>query len=34
VGDDAPVTLRFSIKDYLEHQRWHFAQLASDGSTG
>ena len=27
VGDDAPVTLRFLIEDYLEHQRWHFAQL-------
>jgi hypothetical protein len=27
VGDDAPVTLRFLIEDYLAHQRWHFAQL-------
>jgi hypothetical protein len=27
VGDDAPVTLRFLIEDYLDHQRWHFAQL-------
>jgi hypothetical protein len=27
VGDDAPVTLRFLIEDYLTHQRWHFAQL-------
>lgn len=27
VGDGAPVTLRFLIEDYLEHQRWHFAQL-------
>jgi hypothetical protein len=28
VGDNAPVTLRFLIEDYLDHQRWHFAQLA------
>jgi hypothetical protein len=27
VGDGEPVTLRFLIEDYLEHQRWHFAQL-------
>jgi hypothetical protein len=27
VGDNAPVTLRFLIEDYLAHQRWHFAQL-------
>jgi len=27
VGDDAPVTLRFLIEDYLRHQRWHLAQL-------
>jgi hypothetical protein len=27
VGENAPVTLRFLIEDYLEHQRWHFAQL-------
>ena len=27
VGDDAPVTLRFLIEDYLKHQRWHFAQM-------
>jgi hypothetical protein len=30
VGDDAPVTLRFLIEDYLRHQRGHFAQLAAD----
>jgi hypothetical protein len=30
VGDDAPVTLRFLIDDYLRHQRWHFAQLAAE----
>jgi DinB superfamily len=29
VGDDAPVTLRFLIEDYLTHQRWHFKQLAA-----
>lgn len=29
VGDDAPVSLRFLIEDYLHHQRWHLAQLAS-----
>jgi hypothetical protein len=27
VGDNAPVTLRFLIEDYLVHQRWHLAQL-------
>jgi len=27
VGDDAAVTLRFLIEDYLRHQRWHFEQL-------
>jgi hypothetical protein len=27
VGDNGPVTLRFLIEDYLEHQRWHFSQL-------
>ena len=27
VGDNEPVTLRFLIEDYLDHQRWHFAQL-------
>ena len=27
VGDNAPVTLRFLIEDYLEHQRWHFGQM-------
>jgi hypothetical protein len=29
IGDKAPVTLRFLIEDYLEHQRWHLAQLAA-----
>jgi len=27
VGDDAAVTLRFLIEDYLKHQRWHFRQI-------
>jgi hypothetical protein len=27
VGDDAPVTLRFLIDDYVEHQKWHVKQL-------
>jgi len=30
VADDAPVTLRFLIEDYLRHQRLHFTQLAAD----
>jgi hypothetical protein len=33
VGDDAPVTLRFLIEDYIRHQRWHMAQLASGAAT-
>ena len=27
IGDNAPVTLRFLIEDYLAHQGWHLAQL-------
>lgn len=27
VGDEAPVTLRFLIEDYVSHQRWHLKQL-------
>lgn len=27
VGDDAPVTLRFLIEDYIAHQRWHLKQI-------
>src|ERR1700735_5338969 len=27
VGDDAPVTLRFLIEDYVHHQQHHFKQL-------
>jgi hypothetical protein len=29
IGDDAPVTLRFLIEDYVGHQRWHMKQLTS-----
>jgi hypothetical protein len=32
VGDDAPVSLRFLIEDYLAHQRWHLAQLKTGSS--
>jgi hypothetical protein len=31
VGENAPVSLRFLIEDYLRHQRWHFTQLNSSG---
>ena len=27
VGDDAPVSLRFLIEDYVAHQRWHLKQI-------
>jgi hypothetical protein len=27
LDDDAPVTLRFLIEDYIAHQRWHIAHL-------
>jgi hypothetical protein len=27
VGEDAAVTLRFLIEDYVAHQRWHLRQL-------
>jgi hypothetical protein len=33
VGDDAPVTLRFLIEDYLAHQRWHLAQMTGGAGT-
>jgi len=29
VGNDAPVTLRFLIEDYVSHQRWHLKQLTA-----
>jgi hypothetical protein len=34
VGDDAPVTLRFLIEDYLRHQRGHAEQLAGRAANG
>jgi hypothetical protein len=33
IGEDAPVTLRFLIEDYITHQRWHLGQIAS-GAAG
>jgi hypothetical protein len=27
LDEDPPVTLRFLIEDYTEHQRWHLAQI-------
>jgi len=27
IGDDAPITLRFLIEDYIAHQRWHLKQI-------
>jgi hypothetical protein len=30
VGDDAPVTLRFLIEDYLRHQRGHAKQISGE----
>ncbi len=29
VGEDAPVTLRFLIEDYVTHQKWHLGQITS-----
>ena len=29
VGNNAPVTLRFLIEDYLQHQHWHLAQIVA-----
>lgn len=34
LGDEAPVTLRYLIEDYLTHQRWHFRQLTDRVATG
>lgn len=31
VGDNAPVSLRFLIEDYVAHQRWHLKQLLAAG---
>ncbi len=33
VGDDAPVTLRFLIEDYIRHQYWHLRQLTAGIAT-
>lgn len=30
VGDEAPVTLRFLIEDYVRHQRWHLKQITAN----
>lgn len=27
IGEDAPMTLRFLIEDYVAHQKWHLRQL-------
>jgi hypothetical protein len=32
IGDDAPVSLRFLIENYLRHQRWHLKQLTTGTS--
>ncbi|MGD0832205.1 MAG: DinB family protein [Terracidiphilus sp.] len=29
IGDDAPVTLRYVVEDYLRHQQWHLTQLTA-----
>lgn len=33
VGENAPVTLRFLIEDYITHQRWHLKQIRSGASS-
>ncbi len=33
VGEDAPVSLRFLIEDYVAHQRWHLNQIRSGATT-
>lgn len=30
VGEGAPVTLRFLVEDYIEHQKWHLAQITAE----
>jgi hypothetical protein len=32
LAEEAPVTLRFLIEDYVSHQHWHLAQIV-DGAT-
>ncbi len=34
VGEDAPVTLRFLVEDYLAHQRWHLGQMTGGAGAG
>jgi DinB superfamily len=31
LDEDAPVTLRFLIEDYVAHQKWHLRQLQATG---
>jgi hypothetical protein len=33
VGEDAPVTLRFLIEDYIAHQQWHLNQIRSGATS-
>jgi hypothetical protein len=33
VGDNAPVTLRFLIEDYIQHQKWHLKQIQAPAPT-
>jgi hypothetical protein len=33
VGEDAPVTLRFLVEDYIAHQKWHLHQIRSGAMT-
>lgn len=33
VGESAPVTLRFLVEDYVQHQRWHVTQLVDASSS-
>jgi DinB superfamily len=34
VGEDAPVTLRYLIDDYIRHQCWHLRQLTGESKAG
>jgi hypothetical protein len=33
VGNDAPVTLRFLVEDYIAHQNWHLNQILTGATT-
>ena len=33
VGDEAPVTLRFLVEDYVRHQYWHLRQVTTGATT-